>query len=338
MLPAVISMESRLEKLPDSNNDLLIVGAAHARDVQALCADVAVMIFPSALTPPTEAEVSAVTIKLVALVSGIETILRGQPENTPLELPRSWPLLAQSGFLREPDLIDYMLARVAEDRLEAKLASVKDQLPARLLDHADPHVADAAQALLAADSLHRRATGFSHRALRPELLHQLCWRLVASIEVADGTRDARVVENARALLADYDEAATAQVAAGKMVHFIQQEFSADLSDPETAGLQLYAAHLAARAGVDHDYVLHLMGRGSVAPFAVLLRAVGNEAAQAMAVLYLFNGFTLTPRDIGLFEAGFDQLDVATANAEVVRWSNARNQYLMFAGTGKGGVR
>ncbi len=331
MLRAIISMEPHLDELPDSKQDLLTVGAMYARDVQALCNDVAAVIFPSAITPPTEATINAVTDKLVALVSDIETILRPRSEIRSHSLPGTWQLLAQSGFLREPDLIDYILARVAEDRLEARLSGPSRKLPAQLLDHADPNVAEATQALLAADSLHRRARGFSHNALRPELLHQLCWRLVAAIEVADGARDASVVASARLLLADYDEGATAQVAAGKLVHFLGQERDNDLSDPEKAGLQLYVAYLAHRLEVDQDHILHLIDSGSAAPLAIMLRAAGNNPAQAMAVIYLFNGFSLTPRDIGLFEQGFERLDPQAAKAEIIRWSKERAQYLMFAG-------
>ncbi len=335
MLSAVISMEPQLAELPNNNNDLLTAAASHARDVHALCNDVAAVIFPSAITPPTEATISAVTGKLVALVSDIEAVLRKNSQIPPSGLPGSWPLLAQSGFLREPDLIDYMLARAAEDRLEARLSSTSQTLPAQLLDHADPNVAEAAQALLAADSLHRRAKGFSYNALRPELLHQLCWRLAAAIEVADGARDASIVANARSLLAEYDEGATAQVAASKLVHFLGRERDKDLGDPEAAGLQLYVAHLAYMLAIDQDHVLNLIGSGSAAPLAIMLRAAGNDAAQAMAVIYLFNGFSLRPRDIGLFEQGFEQLDVNDAKAEVIRWSNERGQYLMFPGGPRG---
>jgi hypothetical protein len=338
MLTAVISLEARLSTLPETNTDLLIVGAEHARDVLALCADVASIIFPTAITPPTEAEISGVTVKLVSLVSDIEAMLRGKLENPARELPGTWPLLAQSGFLSDLDLIDYMLARVAEDRLDKKLAAITGQLPVLLLDHADPNVADTAQALLAAVSLHRRAKGSSHRALRPELLHLLCWRLVAAIEVVDGFRDRRVVDNARALLADYDESATAQVAAGKLIHFIGQEYRADLADPEKAGLQLLVAYLAHRVGLDYDHVLHLMGRGSVAPLAVMLRAAGYDAVQAMTVVCFFNGSLLSSRDVGLFEQGFDSLDTATAVAEILKWSKERSRYLMFSNARKGGGR
>lgn len=331
MLLAVISMEPHLDELPDSKQDLMTVGAIHARDVHALCNDVATVIFPSAITPPTEATISAVTGKLVALVSDIEMVLRARSEVPVPTLPGIWQILARAGFLREPDLIDYMLARVAEDRLEARLSGKSPKLTAQLLDHADPNVAESTQALLAADSLHRRAKGLSHKALRPEILHQLCWRLVAAIEVADGARDASVVANARSLLADYDEGATAQVAARKLVHFLGKEQHTDLSDPETAGLQLYVAYLASRLEVDQDHVLHLIVSGSAAPLAIMLRAAGNDPAHAMAVIYLFNGFSLTPRDIGLFEQGYERLDPQSATAEIIRWSNERSQYLMFAG-------
>jgi hypothetical protein len=338
MLFAVISMEPHLAELPFSTNDLLTAGATHARDVQALCNDVAAVIFPSAIAPPTEATISAVTGKLIALVSDIEAVLRKHGQVPTSALPGSWPLLAQSGFLREPDLIDFVLARVSEDRLATRLSNMSQALPAQLLDHADPNVAETAQALLAANSLHRRAKGFSYKALRPELLHQLCWRLVAAIEVADGARDASVVSNARTLLADYDEAATAQVAASKLVHFLGRERDCALADPENAGLQLYIAYLANRLGLDQDHILNLIASGSAAPLAIILRAVGNDAAQAMEVIYLFNGFSLTPRDIGLFEQGFERLDVNDAKAEIIRWSSERGQFLMFPHGSRSGSR
>lgn len=327
-------MEPHLDKLPNSKEDLLTVGAIHARDVHALCNDVAAMIFPSAITLPTEATISAVTSKLVTVVSDMEVKLNGR-EGVPLSgLPSTWTLLSQSGFLREPDLIDFMLARVAEDRLETKVAGSTQQLPSQSLDHADPHVADAAQALLAANSLHRRARGFSYQALRPELLHQLCWRLVAAIEVGNSQRDVTVIDRARTLLLDYDEGRTAQAAARKLVHFLGKGRHSDLLDPTIAGLQLYSACLANALEIDQDHVLHLIDIGSSAPLGIMLRALGIDAEQAMAAIYLFKGFSLTPRDIALFERGFDHLEPDVAKIEVRRWASARAQYLMFPQSSK----
>jgi hypothetical protein len=330
MLSAVISMELHLDELPKAREDLLTAGAMHARDVHALCGDVAAMVFPSAITPPTEATISAVTGKLVAVVSDIEVKLHGNDRSGSGGFPSTWRLLAQSVFLREADLIDFMLARVAEDRLEAKIPASAVQLPVQLLDNADPTLADAAQALLAADSLHRRVRGFTYQALRAELLHQLCWRVVAAIEVELGERDHQVVANARRLLADYDEGQTAQAAAHKLTHFMGDSWDAQLRDPNIAGLQLYVAHFANKLAIDQDQVLQLIELAASAPLAIMLRAVGYDAEQAMAVIYQFKGFGLTPRDIALFEYGFDRLDQNTAHAEVGRWAYERSKYLSFA--------
>ncbi|MEP7349007.1 MAG: hypothetical protein ABI668_03545 [Sphingorhabdus sp.] len=322
-------MELPLDELPNKREELLAVGAVHARDVHALCNDVAAMVFPSAITPPTEATISAVTGKLVALVSDIESRLQISRADAAGGLPGTWQLLARSGFLREADLVDFMLARVAEDRLEAKIPASTPQLSAQLLAHADANIAEAAQSLLAADSLHRRTRGLSYQALRPELLHRLCWRVVAALEVGNGRRDEQVVENARALISDYDEGQTALTAAHKLVHFLDEEYLADLLDPEKAGLHIYVARLAQGLQIDHDHVLHLIDSHSSAPLGVMLRAVGCNAEQAMASIYLFKGFSLTPRDVALFERGFEVLEQDIAHAEVCRWGYARAQYLAF---------
>lgn len=318
-----------MHDLPNKSEDLLSVGAEHARDIHALCDDVAAMVFPSATIPPAESTISAVTTKLVTLVSDIENRLHDRDTGSAESLPHTWSLLARSGFLREPDLIDFALARVAEDRLETRIAAATPNLVSQLLDHPDANVAEAAQNLLAADSLHRRARGQSHHALRPELLHQLCWRVVAAVEVNDGDRDQYVIINARNLLADYDEGQTAQAAAHKLVHLVGDEYSTVLIDPDTAGLHLYVAEIANRLHINHDHVLRLMDSRSTAPFVIMLRAIGCNPEQAMASLYRFNGFSLTPRDIGLFDIGYEKLSQETAIAEVRRWSLARTQYLAF---------
>lgn len=329
MLFANISMGLKLDDLPNKREELLSVGAEHARDIHALCNDVAAMVFPSAIIPPTEAAISAVTAKLVALVLDLEYRLQSREPDKADGVPTTWQLLARSGFLREPDLIDFALARVAEDRLESRIPTQTPQLMAKLLNHADANVAAAAQSLLAADSLHRRSRGQSFQALRPELLHQLCWRVVAAVEVGNGQRDREVIANARALIADYDESQTTQAAAHKLVHLAGEENRAELLDLESAGLHLYVAGLANALQIDHDHILRLMDSHSSTPLAVMLRAIGCESEDAMAIIYRFRGFSLTPRDVALFELGYDTLGQDIAEAEVQSWGYARTQYLAF---------
>lgn len=328
LLPDII-MELPLDELPDNREILLSVGAENARDIHALCDDVAAMVFPSAVFPPTEATLSAATGKLVTIVSDIENRVQNDGFGITGNMPNTWSLLARSSFLRQPDLVDFVLARVAEDRLEAQIGVMPSPLAAKLLNHADANVAQAAQNLLAADSMHRRTRGQSYLALRPELLHQLCWRVVAATEVGNGERDPQVSVRARTLLSDYDERETAQSAAHMITHFAGQEYQAELSDLDMAGLHLYVANLATMLQVDHDHILRLIDSRSSAPLAIMLRAVGCEPDRAMATIFSFKGFSLTPSDINIFDQDYATLAHDVAQAEVRRWGYARTRYLAF---------
>ncbi|HEV7233011.1 MAG TPA: hypothetical protein VGN36_02115, partial [Sphingorhabdus sp.] len=200
----------------DQNDQLLKVAGDHARDIHALCADVAAVIFPTAIMPPSEATINAVSSKLLQIVFDIEMkALQG----VSAQPPATWPTLSRTGFLREPDLIDFLLTRVAEDRLETASGGDNLAMPTRLLDHPDGNIAEAAQVLLAANSLHRHGTGNSYLALSPELLHKLCWRVAAAIEVVEGARRPEVIDAVRSVIAQYSEANRAQAAARKIVHF-----------------------------------------------------------------------------------------------------------------------
>lgn len=328
MLCAVVSMEFPLDRITGQNEDLLSVGALYARDTHALCNDVAGVIFPSAKTPITDALISAVTSKMVQLVDDVERRLQGKSQEL-AQHPVTWPLLTQSGFLREADLVDFILARVAEDRLDARLDIAKPVLPAQLLDHADGNVAEAAQILLAADSLHRRVKGNTYVALPAELLHKLCWRVVAALEIFHGARSSEIISSAREILASYDESQTTKASARKIAHFIDAPNRNALFKPDLAGLHLYVAAVSAELNIEHDHALRLIDGGSSAPFAIMLSALGMPKDQAIASILLLRGEALTPREVGVFEFGYDKLDSGTALAEIASWSVARAQFLAF---------
>lgn len=308
-------------------DDLLSVGARYAHDTHALCNDVAAVIFPTALTSPTDATISAVTIKLVQLVSDIEQQLGDEPTSSPR--PVSWSLLSQSGFLREADLVDFVLARVAEDRIETMLDPQTAILPIQLLDHADGNVAKAAQMLLAADSLHRQARGNTYSSLPAELLHKLCWRVVAALEVSQGSRSAQRISAARAMLAGYDEAQSIKATARKILHLIEEERQVEFFRPETAGVHLHVAAISAALDVEHDHVLRLIDAGSSAPYAIMLAALGIPKEIAVESILLLCGETLTPRDAGVFQTSYAKIGREQALAEIANWSLARSQYLAF---------
>lgn len=316
-----------MEQATGRTDDLLSVGARYALDTHALCQDVANVIFPTAIIPPTDATISAVTSKLVQLVADIERRLTGEAEFP--QQPASWPLLAQSGLLRETDLVDFVLARAAEDRLEARIELAKPSLLLQLLDHPDGEVAEAAQMLFAADSLQRQARGNSYMALPAELLHKLCWRIIAALEVRSGKRSTETIATGRALLAGYDEAQSVKAAARKIVHFIGEAQQEQLLQPEIAGLHLHVAEISAALNLEHDHVLRLIGAGSSATYSVLLSALGVTKQKAAASIMLMRGEALTPREAGAFDSGYTTLDREQARAEIGRWAVARAQYLAF---------
>ncbi len=313
---------------PDQNDTLLKVGADYARDIHALCADVSAAIFPSAIVPPSDAMINAASSKLLQIVGDIETRLLPSYRQG---LPQTWEMLARSGFLREAELIDFILARVAEDRLSAR-EDGSATLVERLLDHADGGIADTAQMLLAAESLHRLAAGNAHLGMPAELLHKTVWRVVAALEVIHGSRQQEVVIAARTVIADYTEANRIQAAARKIVHFMDISKQQELLDPKISGLHLHVAAISALLDFEHDHALRLIDASSPAPYAILLKASGVSKADAIGAIFLLRGDTLSSREAGIIDSGYDLLDAPSARAETSRWAAARAHYLAFGQT------
>lgn len=310
----------------DQNNQLLQVAADYARDIHACCADVGTVLFPSAMVPPSEAVISAVSAKLRQIVSDIEFALvkddAGQTSTT-------WEMLTRSGFLREPDLIDFVLARVAEDRLSPMANVNPTQMANRLLDHPNAVIVEAGKTLLAADSLHHHSVRRSYLMLTPELLHKICWRVVAALEVAHNVRQMDVIEAAKTIIANFSEANRAQSAARKIVHFSSEIERSELLKPELAGLHLHVAALSTILNLGHDHVVRLIDSGSSTPYAIMLAGAGVAKADAAKAIYTFRGDVITLHEAGIFDAGYEALQQQAVQAEITKWATARTNYLAF---------
>jgi len=311
-----------LDQNIDSVEDILSVARVHARDADVLCRDVAATIFPTALHPASEATISAVSVKLLHIIGDMESSIVG--ENATNE---TWSLLARSGFLREPDLVDFVLARVAEDRVDDRLELKPPPLLSALLDHPNQHVTHAARVLLAADSLHRQSDGKSFLGMPPELLHKTIWRVVAALEVKQGTRSPKIIDAARHLIARYDEAATAKVAAGKIIHFVGDELQHRLLDPVDSGVHLFAAVLSGAAGIDHDHVLRIIDLESALPLIVVLASAAISKSYALALLFQLRARNLTSREAYFFVRSYDQISSAEATREITAWAASRSTLL-----------
>ncbi|MFN3450788.1 MAG: hypothetical protein ACK4ZE_01405 [Sphingorhabdus sp.] len=313
-----------MDGLLGPQEDLLSIASVHARDVDALCLDVAAIIFPSAVHTPSEATISAVSVKLLQIVRDIEAKLQGTSSES-----ITGSLLARSGFLREPDLVDFALARVAEDNLIARLGGGFSEFAVDLLDSENKSVAEAAQTLLAADSLQLRSQGRSYLTLPPELLYKVCWRIVAALEVLSGSRSELVISNARSLLSSYHEAHTAPASARKIVHFIGDAARYEMSNPHHAGIHLFAAQLSADLNIGHDHILRMIDFESAFPMMVLLAADGVPRDDALQIIIDLRGNILTAREAALFETEYAQITPDMARDLLNQWSSARMSVLSF---------
>jgi hypothetical protein len=315
-----------LETSVGQHDNLIAVGAEYARDIHALCADISSIIFPSAIVPASEATVAAVSSRLRQVVSDIEAQLTSSDLKAS---SKTWEMLARSGFLREPDLVGFMLARVSEDRLEVRLGESAMSMTRELLDHADGNVADAAQSLLAAKSLHRYGGGRTFLELPAEILHKLCWRVAAACEVTAGARQPDVVAAARLMIAQYSESVRIPAAAGKIAYLIDDAERRALLDPKKAGLNLHIACLSASLGLDYDHSVQLIDADSSAPYAMMLRALDIPKEQAVDAIITLRSDKITPRDAGIFDSGYDLTDKVAAKKEIDKWAGTRASLLAF---------
>ena len=203
--------------------------------------------------------------------------------------------LVGTGLLRDPELMRELIARTRQDLLVDLLPALPPEeigsasLLARLSGSADAWVADAALALMTAES-RRRGLVDSNRLeqteLPAELHHRLVWWVAAAIREQLGPTgaDRMIVESALRALADHDEGDRLESAAMRLAATI---------DPQPAEL---AAVLT-----------HALGDRRVALFVALLGHVLGIDFATMRRIVLESGEQLW---LALRAAGLDRATVA----------------------------
>lgn len=256
-----------------------------------LCDDLAQLLFPRVQHTPSEAMQASVRLVLQMLVRGIESGL-GVEQND--AVPRSWDILCRSGLLREPALLEFALARIAEEHISRRVnegrPDIFRQIAVEMLDSKDSSLAQSARNLLVAEnSLELHTPERLIDQMPAELLHLLLWRVVAVFQSASAGDARAYVDAGNILLSRHDESRTLNAAAAKLVYFLPDDKRAKLADPVLAGLSLYASGLAQEFRISHDRVLRFIDEDSVAPFLVLLRARDCDAATAMSIVQYLRG-------------------------------------------------
>lgn len=286
-----------------------------------LCDDLAQLLFPRVQNAPSEAMQASVRLVLQMLVQGIESGLGIEQVEV---LPKSWDILCRSGLLREQSLMEFALARIAEEQISRRVNEGRPdkfgQIAAQMIDSKDPTLAQSARNLLVAESAFEWRTPENLTSQMPaELLHLLLWRVVAVFQSGSIGDRRDYIKAGNLFLAAHDESRTLNAAAAKLAYFLPDEVRPGLNDPIRAGLSLYVSGLAQEFRITHDRILRFIDEGPVAPFLTLLRARGSDAESALSILQYLRGDRDDDYRLALSLEQFESVNVDQARSTVLQW-------------------
>lgn len=317
------------------NDELLTVAEHGARDTEYLRLDIAATLFPKSNQGISEEMLAAIRRDSQAVIRSLSAAINGGGVLAVDAIGRDDQRMLHDGSA----LLEFLYGRYCFARLEKKLAMESDiplsqTLPALLLSDADHHIADCGQIILAVSGMMRRGATPEWNELPADLLHQLCWRIVAMSEHKEGqngddTGSDRLRANAHNLLSNYSESQRLSVAAQKFIHLSGNRYAEEKNDVARSGLAIFIAKLASKLDLSANHIVQLIGSSSLCVFAVLQRAAGIDKIQAMANIHLLYGFDLTPHDITLFDQGYTELSEEQAQKTVTGWHIIRMQKTAF---------
>ena len=288
-----LQQTKRETELGIANPEMCVTMAnGQVRATHALRDDLLAVLFPHSGVLPSELLQSRVRVKLKALTSGIQRALLPDDD----EDPDGWESLSESGLLREAALIDFALARIAEDQLRTNLRSNQtpsplSQLPVTLLSHENERLAEMARTLLHAEQKGAADDHALYHRLKSEHLHQLCWRVVAAL-IDNHAADSRTLSaSAHVLLANHHSNLDPMAIARKLIFFLGPEYRDLAKDPGHAGLYLFVASLGREYNLDDDFVIRLIGETHSAPLSLLLRGQEIDPDAALGIMATLQGKT-----------------------------------------------
>lgn len=234
------------------------------------------------------------------------------------------PLLADAKVLRHAPFAAVLLRRAREAVIGDRIGHPDANGPNPLLADADSGVAEAAMALLLAES--RRRDRFGEPVvllddLPAELAAWLTWRGAAALrhylgtfhDLAGPSTDAALSAAVASVLAGHDEGRGLNAAAAKLAARLSEGGRIDgaLLEVFAVSGQIagFTAALAAALHLPGDEVWNVVADPGQARLATLLRAAGLDRAQAGAVL-----LSLSEADAGAALDAFDLCDIEGARA------------------------
>lgn len=240
-----------------------------------------------------------------------------------------YPLLQNAGLLETKMLLDHVFTCSQRVELGARLLRKISQTDLesaliRHLDNEDRAIADAAMALLVAQSRDISAGAGSGSGainahidnLPAEILFALVWPVVAAIQKLSSYDGPELTKVAEKLLGRHDEGAGTQSRAQRLAQLVDQQTDSENLHPLHDGLDLFLARLAKRSGLTVDQLILFTSEPNMMRFVLAMRAINLPAQQALSIFAVLEGGgkLLTP-------ASYNEIDHRQAVALVKKWSS-----------------
>ncbi|GAA0728784.1 DUF2336 domain-containing protein [Sphingomonas japonica] len=293
---------------PYSAETLLAAAAAASMRVRGRSADAAHDLFRAEQDRIDDAVRAAFGLQLARIVDTVATELMayagrslaaaGHPELAMALTAgdRPYDLLVAHELLGDADLIEQLLGRIEIDAIADRLQGAADDDPerpsllARMVEHPDRVVGNAARALLAADSRRRDAQeGYpiAHSDLSAECQHRLTWQIAAVLRGrgahADRSElaalDSALADAVRRSLRAYDEGDRIETAAMRMATALDPA-------PAELGTLLLEALGDRRIALFIAFVARALGSDYAAVRALVLDRDGDRLWVALRALNL----------------------------------------------------
>lgn len=236
----------------------------------------------------------------------------------------SYALLQNAGLLETKTLLEYVFTSVQRVELDARLLQKISQgdlesVLTRHLDSKDAATADAAMALLVAQSRDNAGPGSIHAHignLPADILFALTWPVTATLQKLSGYDGPELTKAAEKLLGAHDEGAATQSRAQRLAHLVDHiPGSEENLHPLHDGLDLFLARLAQRSGLSVDQLILFTAEPNMQRLVLTMRAINLPTDYALSVFGSLDGSRqlLTP-------ASYNEIDGAKASDLVAKWS------------------
>jgi len=328
-------MDRNSKYLAGPGDDLMQIASSSTQADDHFEDDLLGLLFPRSSVVFTDHLLADIRFALSKLVGKIETALchiavevYRAPQAALVDIGNSedvycFSLMQKSGLFDNVQLLKFLFVRAQEVALTRNiLRSVQqeqlDAAPQYLIDHKQSRIAEAAMAVLIAQSRNQLSDGQLNLTVSDvpaEILHDLVWSVVATLEHFMGQKSQQLSAAAEKLLAEHDENAALQCRSEKLAYLLGHDGGDEHAHLVEDGLPLFLARLAVQSGLSYEKITSFTAEPEMARFLVLLRACDFEPAEALTTITM-----LHPNSAHITIARYKDIAPDEAKAMIAGWS------------------